>query len=289
MIKRIIELIQEWSIVLKDCFYIASAIITLLASLETIAGFSLINWSHAKGIFERTLVLSSCFTLLYLLVLIAKIWRNRKITIKIKDTIINIYFGDLLKVSQGMVLINCDSCFDTRVNDDVIKRKSLHGQYIKKIENTESLKKTIAEEAKKRKLKKNPNETNKKYSFPLGTIIKYKHGGLDYLLLSTTKLDKENQARINFNDYQAMLKRMWMELERYYSGNDISIPLLCGGTARFTDCHICQEMILFHLLDSYKRSDANIKSTINVILSKKSFKKSSFSRFKIVSYLIETN
>lgn len=80
-----------------------------------------------------------------------------------------IFCGDIFSTT-GMKVIACDTHFDTRVDDIVVSKRSLHGQLILNHRNVNEIKKAVEDAAGRMELLKNKDGL---YDFPLGTIIRY--------------------------------------------------------------------------------------------------------------------
>jgi hypothetical protein len=155
------------------------------------------------------------------------------INLTIGETPITICVGDIFDM-EGFKVIDCDTHFDTRIDDIVISKTSLHGQLVLEHGNKEEIKAVVENEAKKLGLTANDEGL---YDFPLGTVIRY-DSSVDnntYLMLAMTELSDTYKAHTNMVSYEIMLMKMWDEISRVYAGNDVVLPILGTGITRFDD------------------------------------------------------
>ena len=108
-------------------------------------------------------------------------------------------------------------------------------------------------------------ERGKKVKFKLGTIIKYK----DYLLVAFTKFDNQNRANLTMNEYFECMINFWIEVDKVYSGKNISLPLMGSGITRLkpNDSMSLQDKLEFILNTlSYSNIKLDYKTTITIVL-----------------------
>jgi len=184
------------------------------------------------------------------------------VELTIRNTPVSICFGDIFKTS-GWKIINCDTHFDSRVDDTVISKISLHGQLFLKYGN--EIKTVVEDEGEKLHLHKNKNEL---YDFPLGTIIKYdcKKENQIYLLLAMTELNEQYEAHIDMAKFEHMLMRMWKEISRVYVSNDVVLPLLGSGITRFDDGPKGNDELLRCMLCTLNSSGVTLNAKVKVVL-----------------------
>ncbi len=54
-------------------------------------------------------------------------------------------------------------------------------------------------------------------------------------MLAMTELNSRYESHTNMAKYERMLMKMWKEIDRVYASQDIALPLLGAGIARFDD------------------------------------------------------
>lgn len=154
---------------------------------------------------------------------------------------------------------------DSRVNDIIISKKSLHGQLILEHGSADEISMAIEAEAKRLGLQKN-NEGL--YDFPLGSIVRY-DSSVDnhtYLMLAMTELNANHESHTNMAKFEYMLMNMWKEIDRVYAGNDIALPLLGTGISRFDDGPKEKESLLRCMLCTLNSSGVSLNSKVSILL-----------------------
>ena len=102
------------------------------------------------------------------------------------------------------------------------------------LESTETLDEEISksEHLKDRvKGKNNSRAKGKKTRYQLGTI----HKRQKYFLLAFSKFDEKNRAYLTMNEYVQCLLNMWEDIDIFYNGETVNIPLLGSGITRMKD------------------------------------------------------
>ena len=171
----------------------------LISTVLSIIGISLGDWK-GSSIIIRIGVVIGLFLVIFGVAyyIIGKVFRD-SVKTTIRKTPVSIGCGDIFNAS-GMRVIGCDTHFDTRVDDVVISKNSLHGQLVLNHSVKEEIEQIVDVEAKKLKLKKNKDGL---YDFPLGTIIRYDSSvdGYTYLMLAMIKLNSQHEAHTNMADF----------------------------------------------------------------------------------------
>ena len=175
-----------------DSIAISVTLVGMFSTILSILGISLGD-IQGLSLCMRIGAVVIAFIVVYVFAYIAigKIFRE-SINITIRQTPVSISCGDIFE-SPELKVIGCDTHFDTRVDDIVISKKSLHGQLILEHGNKDEISMAIDAEAKRLGLQKN-NEGL--YDFPLGTIVRY-DSSVDnhtYLMLAMVELNAENEA-----------------------------------------------------------------------------------------------
>lgn len=251
----------------KDSLIVAISIIALASSFFTITGISLANWDSIS-IWCRLALSLFCFIILFTIIYFWKKHQScKQITIHIQNTPVIIKYGDIFN-TEGLRVIGCDSHFDTRVDDIIISKNSLHGQLILNYSNVVDIHADIQNAAKKFNLKKNEKGL---YKFPLGTLILHKSmkDNCIYLLLAMSQLDKSNKATTDSSTFIQTLMLMWKEIDCVYASRDIVMPLLGTGILRFSDGPRTKKEILECLLWTLRYSGVSLNSTVTILLSSK--------------------
>ena len=159
--------------------------------------------------------------------------RLRQIDIRIGITTVVIKSGDIFK-EDGLKAIAFNEYFDTRVDDKIIAKKSLNGQFIlnhiddvdklnSDIESDDDLKNSIVEKEVKRK-------QGKMTQYKLGSSILIND---EYILTAFSRFNKNNQAELTIQEYVNFLLTFWNEINRLYAQRTVSVPVFGAGITRF--------------------------------------------------------
>lgn len=261
--KKVYDIYSKLSKQFRDSFYIAITTVGAISTVMSILGVSLNEWTNS--IWQSIgFVLAGMF-IVYVstYVLIGKIFKN-EVGLTIRRTDVRISLGNIFD-TPGWKVIGCDNHFDLRVNDVIISKKSLHGQFVLNHAFIEELNAVIKSEAERLKLSCDGQGL---YSFPLGTIVPYESSidGEKYLLLAMIELDDQYEAHTNMAQYEQMLMKMWKEIDRVYAMNDIVLPLLGTGIPRFDDGPKENSSLLRCMLCTLNSSGVSLKSKIKIVL-----------------------
>lgn len=249
---------------IKDSFIFAMTIIGVVSTICGVIGVSLGDICDAN-IWQRILILLAILIVLVVLKYdYIKYKYNNIIKLNISYTNIEISYNDIFKM-PGMRVIGCDTHFDTRIDDNVIAKSSLHGKLFLSYGEINEIKAAIENSASRMGLKKSAEGL---YNFPLGTIIRYDSSvdGQTYLMLAVTELDQENRAHTNMAQYEHMLMTMWKEIQRVYANNDVVIPIIGAGILRFDDGAKDKNTLLKCMLSTFKNSGTKFNSTIKIVI-----------------------
>lgn len=225
---------------------------------------------------DLRMCIGKCF-LVFLFVIYLYLWFKanflRKITIRIRGSIVEIVVGDIFNL-EGFKIIPFNEYFDTQVDNRVIAENSLNGQYINRyFSDRKSLDEIIAndERTKNKFIIDEKRKIGKQKKYDIGTIIKYE----DYFLIAFSMFDDDNRAYLSIDKYIACLTKMWDECDILYNGKSVVLPLLGGGITRFYGYEdISDQELLELILWSFKFSRINFEnsSKVTIVLTKSSLK-----------------
>jgi hypothetical protein len=174
---------------------------------------------------------------------------RRSIRLKINTSEVEVYFGDIFADAAELKAISFNEYFDTQVDDKIISKQSLHGQFIEKyyagqvdvlddiIATDEHLTEMIAGENSTR-------STGKKTKYKLGTVCMAK----EYLLIALSRFDANNKAFLEISDYVSCLLTFWNEVDRVYAGRTLALPVLGSGITRFRNYENISDQELLELI-----------------------------------------
>lgn len=248
----------------RDSITVTVAVVGLISTILSILGISLGAWK-GSNIWMRIGIVFVAFVVIYSFVYFAigRIFRD-SVNFTIRQTLVSISCGDIFEAS-GWKIIGCDTHFDTRVDDIIISKKSLHGQLVLDHGKKEEIEAVVENEAKRLGLQRKKDGL---YDFPLGTVIRYDSSvdNQTYLMLAMTELNMQHEAHTNMAKFELMLMKMWAEIDRVYASNDIALPVLGTGISRFDDGPKDREALLRCMLCTLNSSGVSLKSKVGVII-----------------------
>lgn len=174
---------------------------------------------------------------------------RRSIRLMINNSEVEVYFGDIFEDSAELKAISFNEYFDTQVDDIIISRLSLNGQFIEKFyaRQVDVLDDIIAADEHLPKMisGKNLNRpAGKETKYKLGTVCMLK----EYLLVALSRFDANNKAFLEISDYINCMLAFWDEVDRVYSGRTIALPVLGSGITRFRNYENISDQELLELI-----------------------------------------
>ena len=213
------------------------------------------NWSIEINVIINRILFSAFLAIIAFVIYIIHKYSRKKITIKGKDYIIEIKYGDITEEKNCKKVINFDECYTTELGELTyqIKPTSICGQYLLQHPNID-----INKLIRKNKISKSTSNSlfKNKTRYESGTIVP--NG--DDLLMAFVKLDEKGLGKFFSNEeYLDSLSRLWKEINMYYGQKDVCIPILGSGLTRINDASISQQELLEKIILSYKLSPHKIK------------------------------
>lgn len=255
---------------IRDSTVFSMSVVGFVSTLFTILGISLEDILK-ENVWLRLVIIIVVAVILAIgyYIAVEKMYKN-SVTLTIAQTPVEISCGDIFE-SDGLKVIGCDTHFNTRVDDIVISKKSLHGKLVLEHGQCDEIKKVVEAAADKLGLKRNSEGL---YTFPLGTIIKYDSSvdGKTYLMLAMTELNAQYEAHTNMAKYELMLMKMWKEINRVYASYDVVLPILGDGISRFDDGPKKREALLRCMLCTFNSSGVSFNSKVKIVIYKNSEK-----------------
>ena len=209
--------------------------------------------------FKGTIIKILLFIFIFLIIkTIVFIYKNFRKTVVIKKIgySIHIEYGDLLSKCNGKRIINFDECFSTDIGEQAyeINKTSFCGQYIQK---TNIKKHQICKLLRQYCIK--ASATNSLFQ----NKIRYESGTLlpngDDLLLAFAKLNKDGLGCMSYDEFIECLNLLWKEIDKYYGGKDVYMPILGSGVTRMLDESLTQQKLLEIILKSYSLTRYKLK------------------------------
>ena len=237
--------------------------IGLVSTVMSVTGGTLYEWTDSW--LASVVIVAVALAVLFAIAYCVIGWMYKdSVSITVRQTPVTVRCGDLFS-ADGMRVITCDSRFDTRVDDVVISKGSLHGKLFLEHGNISEIEAAVARETKRQHLEA---AADGRCDFPLGSVVRYDSSvdGGTYLMLSACRLDDDYMARTNMAEFEHMLMTMWKEIDRVYAGNKVAIPLLGSGILRFSDVDKSREILLRCILCTLNASGVTLSSSVEVVL-----------------------
>lgn len=200
-------------------------------------------------LFIIILILTTIITAIYLR------FRN-SISIKGKNYIIKIKYGDILEIKNCKRVISFDECFTTKLGNQPadVNIDSICGQYLRKYP-IQDMKMWI-NQAELKPIK-SKSEYQKKDRYKAGKIVPKN----DDLLMAFAKLDENGLGKFDsYTEYKEVLSTLWKEINKYYNQKSVCMPILGSGVTRMNGSELTQQELLDVIITSYKLSSYKIKS-----------------------------
>lgn len=254
---------------IQDSAVFSMSVVGFISTFFSVLGISLED--ILKGtvwIRVASVIIVSVILALGYYIIIGMVYKD-SVTLTIAQTPVEISTGDLFADNDEWKVIGCDTHFNTRVDDVVISKKSLHGKLVLEHGREDEIKKVVEDAANKLGLKP---DSEGLYTFPLGTIIKYDSSADNntYLMLAMTELNAQYEAHTNMAKYEHMLMTMWKEIDRVYASYDIVLPILGAGISRFDDGPKNPEALLRCMLCTFNSSGVSFNSKVKIVVCKNS-------------------
>ncbi len=282
MIKKI--LFNIWY-VLKNGFQLTLVFLSIVGTY-----FTLINPDISEiGIKMRIFILTLCFVIAYIIYLCV-IFICRKVIVYEEDQKkIAVQYGDFIKIidkyeksqDKAIFVIPVNRCFDTIVDDVVVEKGSVHGQFVKyctdNIYSLSVLNDMIDSSLKIKKceeLEKEEKDKGKMKRYPVGTVAKIESvkGNVFYLLAFTTfkkvgdKITVDES--INMYNYLECLQSMVDYYNLDGRNLPIYIPTIGCGLSRL---HISIDNSVKQLLSIWNLNHDVIRDCVNIVIYNKNF------------------
>lgn len=207
-----------------------------------------VGWCASLGAFLSIFVIfvdipkkykigSGILFLVLLFIIFVILWLKanfkREASIKIGRTTVKVKSGNIFD-EEGLIAIAFNEYFDTLVDDKVISKASLNGQFIlNEIKDIERLDYEIAEDLK---LQSNisgydkDRERGKPTRYNLGSAILIDER---FILTAFSHFNSDNQAELTMPEYINFLLTFWNEINRLYAQRSVTVPVFGAGITRF--------------------------------------------------------
>lgn len=255
------------------CIGIMTSILSIL--------FLFVSWEDIRvdKLSKKVMLLSvACLLLLFWAVLWICMLKKKKIICNCLSGKIIVRYCDIINEAFGkteeerLYVIPVNSSFDTIVDSDIslhnkplISPRSLHGKWIKKMEETGKNVTNIDSEIKHslemynivpiKTLAEEQKERGKREVYELGTIAVVKgKGNNSFLLLALTDFDENNNAHVSVEKLEYVIKRLIEFYSQQGQGYEMVIPLMGTNLSRANISHEESLQIITSRLLLYKHS-----------------------------------
>ena len=169
---------------------------------------------------------------------------------------------------KGIICIPFNEYFDTHVGDGVVRKDSIHGQFINNCyENREEelddlIRKALSPfEYKENKRRLNDCPIRK---YPLGTCVDIIDKENTYVLFALTHFDDNDKANVKRVEYTEVTHKLMDHLAEIAENRPVFMPLFGTGLSRLQRT---PQRILIHLLDTIDFNDKwSIPGGINIYI-----------------------
>lgn len=254
--------VHFWDKNLRKDFYQVLSIVSLVFALVFITPVeNLIQELVGEmEIWKYFLVFYLLFLVLSYLILWVRANRRKSISIKGTDYRLEVRSGDLfLEPQQVWKAIGVNEYFDTVTGGKMplVSEQSLHGKYLNRFyqDGVRDLDRRMKAELKGTKgKKKNKRKAGKRMGYPLGTIFCDKENDRRYLLTALARTDSYNRAYLTMKDYVNFLLKFWEEVDKFYDGTSVSVPLFGSGLVRFRNENMTPQELLELMIWTLQKS-----------------------------------
>lgn len=253
---------------------IVSSIVTLISFLGT-----------AQNMGISVIYIVIVFIVILALIFIYMWWsanQQKYVRLRINNTEIRIREGNIFELLEKdpkdrrgeISIIGVNDYYDTIVDDRIIAKKTLHGQYIERIANAGKLEQLeqaietdelINGEGNYVEAKERTRGRKRRYS--IGSLVEFEA----YVLATFTKFDENNKAFLTAEEYIEFWMRFWNNIDEIYAGRTINIPLMGAGITRFKSGKPSKQELLEIMLWSLRISgfhNTYADKQINIIIYK---------------------
>lgn len=251
------------------------AVVAVISSIITIVSFFVTLQNNCFKIVFALIFVVLLITIFLFMWLSANKVENAELYIN--QTKVNIKIGDIFAQKQETLkVIGVNDFYDTIADDRIIAKNSLHGKFLKLVENEkvgnlESLEKAITGDEILNQFVNCEEKSRKRgrtKRYQLGSVLEYE----SYVLTASTKFNEYNEAFLSAEEYTNFLMSFWKNIDSVYAGKTINIPLMGAGITRFSNGKPSKQTLLETMLWTLKISGFHItypESCINFIIYEK--------------------
>lgn len=194
----------------------------------------------------------------------------RSLTIQMRPQLkVTIKEGDVLE-EKGIIVIPVNNFFDTIVDDVIISKKSIHGQFVLQYlaENPDinQLNQLITDKLKKRyhRSKTIYRSRGNTSSWNLGSCVDIEWKDNTYVLFAFTNFDKNNHAGISSAQVPNVLSKLMMHLSEIATDRPVFMPLFGTGLSRLGKSYKRTLLFLLDCIEYMSAESVKIPSGLNI-------------------------
>ena len=200
-------------------------------------------------------------------------WRKKALDLKVSNTLrVKVAEGDLFDYAkdENYVVIPVNEYFDTIVDNRIINKGTIHGQFILNYYGEEHTKLHEEIEAYFKDNKIEGKEVNRPESkgytkkYPLGTCAIINKANTNFVLLALTHFDEEDHAYVELSEFGRSISTMCKTLADMVEDKSIYMPLMGMGLSRLNQSG---QFILKYTLDTIVGiKNLAIQKGINIVV-----------------------
>lgn len=257
------------------------SVIGIVSSIVTLISF----FGTAQNMEISVIYIATIFIAILALIFIYMWWsanQQKYVRLRINNTEIRIREGNIFELLEKkpkdrrgeISIIGVNDYYDTIVDDRIIAKKTLHGQYIERIADAgklEQLEQAIETDEMINKednyVEATERTRGRKRRYSIGSLVEFEA----YVLAAFTKFDENNKAFLTSEEYIEFWMRFWNNIDEIYAGRTINIPLMGAGITRFRNSKLSKQELLEIMLWSLKISgfhNTYADKQINIIIYK---------------------
>lgn len=240
------------------------SVIGIVSSIVTLISF----FGTAQNMEISVIYIATIFIAILALIFIYMWWsanQQKYVRLRINNTEIRIREGNIFELLEKdpkdrrgeISIIGVNDYYDTIVDDRIIAKKTLHGQYIERIADAgklEQLEQAIETDEMINKednyVEATERTRGRKRRYSIGSLVEFEA----YVLAAFTKFDENNKAFLTSEEYIEFWMRFWNNIDEIYAGRTINIPLMGAGITRFRNSKLSKQELLEIMLWSLKIS-----------------------------------
>ena len=240
------------------------SVLGIISSIVTLISF----FATAQSMKINIRCVVTMFIVILILLFMCMWWsanHQKCVRLKINNTKIQIQEGNIFGLldkepenrKDEISVIAVNDYYDTIVDDRIIAKKTLHGQYIDRIVQAGKLEKLEHTIETDEILNKEGNcievpdrIRGRKIKYSIGSVVEFE----SYVLAAFTKFNENNKAYLSAEEYTGFWMRFWENIDEIYAGRTINIPLMGAGIARFRNGKPSKQELLEVMLWSLKIS-----------------------------------